>query len=315
MDQAYMEAVRFFPPGIRTKLEQFPAVKQEGVREICLRAERPLAVCRFDGPVFLGENGQFSSGIPARPYRVKESELAEFLRILTGYSLHSYEQEIRAGFLTVQGGHRAGLAGSCIWGQEGVRTVREISSVTFRIARQVRGCASVLLRRLFQEGLCSVLIAGPPASGKTTLLKDLARGLSDGETGRPVKVSLIDERGELAAVCRGIPQNDVGVMTDVFDGYPKEIGMLQAIRAMTPQAIVLDEIAGEAEMRSIRQCLNAGAAVIASIHASTLDELMSRPLLRELFQTGAFRRIVLLKGAGTPGEVSEIFSPKELVLC
>ena len=163
--------------------------------------------------------------------------------------------------------------------------------------------------------MCSTLIAGAPASGKTTLLKDIARCLGSGLTGSFVKLSLIDERGEIAAVYRGAPQNDVGITTDVFDGYQKGEGMLIAIRSMSPRALILDEIAGEEDAASVRQGLNAGAAVIATVHAASLDELYRKTHVRTLIAEGAFQKIVILRGADAPCEVAQIAEPKELSPC
>lgn len=250
-----------------------------------------------------------------QPYIVSRDELRECVRILTEYSLHSYQREINAGFITIRGGHRAGIAGSCVYEAGRILSVNEISSVSLRIARQITGVADGLVRRLFPERVCSTLIAGEPASGKTTLLKDIARCLSGGVPGYYTKLSLIDERGEIAAVYRGVPQNDVGIMTDVFDGYQKGEGMAIAIRAMSPRALILDEIAGEADAMSVRQGLNAGVAVIATVHASNLDELYRKRHIRALITEGAFEKIVLLRGADAPCQVNEIVEPKELTRC
>ena len=239
----------------------------------------------------------------------------QFIRILTEYSIHSYQREINAGFITVQGGHRAGIAGSCVYENGRILSVNDISSVTLRIARQVKGAAENLVRTLYSGGVCSTLIAGAPASGKTTLLKDIARCLGSGLTGSFVKLSLIDERGEIAAVYRGAPQNDVGITTDVFDGYQKGEGMLIAIRSMSPRALILDEIAGEEDAASVRQGLNAGAAVIATVHAASLDELYRKTHVRTLIAEGAFQKIVILRGADAPCEVAQIAEPKELSPC
>jgi len=317
MDKPFMEAAGALPERLRIRLSSLPDELQSLSREICLRSERPLLVSTLRGDYFALHSGGFArlSAAGGQPYLLSREELRECVRVLTGYSLHSCQQDINGGFLTLRGGHRAGVVGSCTYENGRILHVGDISSVNLRIARQVKGTAEALVRRIYPEGVCSTLIAGPPSSGKTTLLKDIVRCLSGGRAGYFVKLSLIDERGELAAVRQGAPQNDVGWMTDVLDGYRKGDGMAIAIRSMSPQAVVLDEIAGEEDAASIRQSLNAGVAVIATVHAGSLDELCRKRHIRALLQEGAFRRVVMLRGADMPCAVGQIASPGELGLC
>lgn len=312
MDEKFCEAAGYLPSQLKNLLRRLPEQLQGSVREICLRAERPLVVSTFGGEYFADSAGGFHRLLPASPLIVSRDELSECVRILTEYSLHSYVQEINAGFITVRGGHRAGVSGSCVTDGERIVSVGNLSSVNLRVARQVKGCAVSLVRELYRERVGSTLIVGPPASGKTTLLRDMARCLANGEPGYYTRLSLIDERGELAAVSRGVPQNDVGVLTDVFDGYRKGEGMAIAIRSMSPAALILDEIATEADADSIRQSLNAGVAVIVSTHAATLEELCRKRHIRSLLSEGAFANVVLLKSAAEPCRVERIIRPKFL---
>lgn len=316
MDRKYLEAISFLAPSLKERLTAVPHEIQIAAREVCLRAEKPLALSCFTGTHFMGKTGGLFRWIPDNPYIVSKADLDESVRTLTEYSLHTFRREINAGFLTVKGGHRAGVSGSAVCGSSQVISVTDISSVNLRIAREIKGAALSLAQKIFRNSVHSTLIAGTPSSGKTTLLKDLTRLISSGSLGYFKKVSLIDERGELAAVYRGVPQNDVGALTDVFDGYRKGEGMMIAIRSMSPEVIVLDEIAGEEDARSIRQSLNAGAAVIATVHAASLDELYRKEHIRSLITEGAFRHIVLLEGAAAPCQVAKIATPKELTpLC
>lgn len=313
MDKKYMEAVSFFPSAIRTRLSGFPEEAQGTVREICIRLNRPVVISAFQGTYFLSRGGGFFRMPPADPYLVSAAEMEECLRILTEYSMHSFQKELNAGFLTVKGGHRAGIAGSVASEAGEISRVSDINSITLRVARQVKGVGEELCRALFSCGLHSTLLAGSPASGKTTLLRDMARCLSSGLLGNYIKTSLIDERGELAAVHHGAAQNDVGMMTDIFDGYPKGEGMAIAIRSMTPQLLVIDEIATEEDARSIRQSMHAGVAVLASVHAGSMDELHRKTHICRLLAEGAFQNIVLLKGAEDPCRIKQVVSGRELV--
>lgn len=315
MDMKYLEAIRSLTRNLSGMLSNFPAELQGAVREITLRTEKPVVISTFGGEYFLKKEGGFSKFMPITPYIVTKEELFECVRVLTQYSLHSYKDEINAGFITIKGGHRAGICGSCVYEDTKVVAVNDISSVNLRVARQVKGVAENLVKSIYHDGVSSTLIAGPPASGKTTMLKDIARCLSAGTLNYNTKLCIIDERGEIAAVYRGTPQNDVGIMTDVFDGYKKGDGMESAIRSMSPRAIILDEISGLEDIDKIKQSLNAGVAVIATVHAQSLDELYRKKYICELLIEGNFQHIILLNDAQNPCTVKEIVTPKELSLC
>ncbi|MFR2562105.1 MAG: stage III sporulation protein AA, partial [Anaeromassilibacillus sp.] len=180
-------------------------------------------------------------------------------------------------------------------------------SINIRIARQVYGCASAVLQAVGKNLREGVLIAGAPASGKTTILRDMARQLSSGLCGDVRKVAVVDERGELAGTYRGVPQNDLGPCCDVLDGYPKGEGILQAIRSLSPEFIICDELGGLADVEAAAQGLNAGVGMISSVHAGNVRELLRRQQAVSLLHTGAFGYVVLLEGSREPGRVAEVY--------
>ncbi len=262
-------------------------------------------------PLFVTEAGQ--TCVLTRPglFTVTKQEVEQCFRAVCGYSLHTHQHEIADGFVIMRGGHRAGIAGTAVTEQNKVTGFREITSLNLRIARQVRGAARELVKQLGGE-MCGLLLAGAPGSGKTTLLRDLARSLSAGEIGQVYRVAVIDERGELAAACAGRIQNDLGPSVDVLTGCPKATGILMAVRTLSPDIIILDEIGGADEVEAVSQGLNAGVKMISSIHAGSKKELLGRMQFWALCASGAFEKTALLCGREDPCKIKEWFNTEDL---
>ncbi len=266
----------------------------EDIREIRLRVNRPLAVSEGKRIFYVEEGGQLTYN-PKTAVIVSEQDIQRSFDAVCRYSVHSFQREIAQGFITVKGGHRVGFCGTPVVRGGTVENIKNISSMNFRIAREVIGCAEKLYSECFSDGLCNILAAGRPSSGKTTLLRDLARIL-----GKSFRVALIDERGELAAVSEGVPQNDVGVNTDVFDGYGKAAGISAAVRVMSPQIIVCDEIGTAEDFSAVREAACSGVYVAASMHAADMDDLK-----RRCPDTNFFDRIAFLSDMGKISSVYE----------
>ena len=265
------------PPEVRRLAEEFR-----------LRAGRPLAVLLPEGERPLGD-------------RVTPEDLEGLCDLAADYSRYAAEETLRQGYLAVRGGFRVGLCGTAVMKNGANTALRDLSSAAVRIARQRRGVGEDIAPRLFREGrFQNTLLLSPPGGGKTTLLRDLVRCLSAGGPGRPgLRVSLIDERGEVAVMVRGIPQMDVGPRTDVLDACPKALGIPMALRAMNPQVIAVDEITAEADLWAAVQAAGCGAGLLATIHASGVEELDQRPLYRQLLSEGVFRLAVCIRRGGT----------------
>lgn len=266
----------------------------ENIWEIRLRVNRPLAVSAGKKIFYVTDNGQLTYNSKTA-FVVSEQDILRCFEAVCRYSVHSFQREITQGFITVKGGHRVGFCGTPVLRDGAVENIKNISSMNFRIAREAIGCADKLFSGCFSGGLCNVLVAGIPSSGKTTILRDLARLL-----GERYRVALIDERGELAAVSGGIPQNDIGVNTDVFDGYGKALGISAAVRVMSPQIIVCDEIGSEEDFLAIREAACSGVYIAASIHAADMDDLK-----RKRIDLGFFDRIAFLSDMGKIFRISE----------
>lgn len=279
-------------------------------QEIRLRVNRPLAIVCTNVTYFLTlQGGLTSTPLPDTALCVKRSDIVDSFNNICNYSVYSHQNEIVNGFVTMNGGHRVGLSGTAVLADGKIKNVRDISSINIRIAREYIGCSKALDKKIGSIENGGVLLCGAPCSGKTTVLRDYARLIS---VERYLNVALIDERGELASTCSGTFQNDVG-LCDVYDGYKKSDAMLHAIRSMAPDVIVCDEIGGDEDVRSIEQAVNCGVVIVASVHASNLDELRRKQNIMKLFKLSAFSKVVLLSNKNAPGEIVDIIDAGDLI--
>ncbi|WP_411676757.1 stage III sporulation protein AA [Caproicibacter sp.] len=312
-DERFDTASKCICERISTALFNLPADVKKHTQEIRLRVNRPVCICCAEGTYFLGPGGRLACRVVTGLVVAERRDLEESFRNLCSYSIYSHENEIKNGYITLSGGHRAGICGTAVLQSAVVGSVREISSINLRISREIRGAADLLLDQLgnrLQEGL---LLAGAPSSGKTTILRDLARQLSGGSRGNLKKVAVVDERGEIAGTYMGVPQNDLGCCCDVLDGYPKADGILLAVRTLSPEIIICDEIGSESEVTAVEQGLNTGVTMIASIHAGSVQELMRRVQTQKLLRTGAFASVALLDAKNGPGKIAGIYKAGDLL--
>lgn len=323
---------RIFGRGLRETLEKLPLDFRD-LKEIRVRSGQPLYLWYQNREYTVGEDGRMEpSRFPGQAFpaerekgpggererrefsrrTVTEQELMETVECMGNYSLYAFEDEIRQGFLTVRGGHRIGLAGKAVTEGQSIKTIRNISALNVRFAHQVRGCGEPVLPRLIKEGkLCHTLLISPPGGGKTTLLRDLVRLLSDGYGGRPgVSTAVVDERSEIAACYQGVPQNDLGSRTDVLDGCPKALGLMMVIRTMTPAVAAVDEIGGREDLQAVEYAAGCGCSVLATVHGSSLEDVRRKPAFRELLDEGIFERFVVLGTIEKAGTVKAVLDEK-----
>ena len=285
----FRQAAALMPGPLRRALERLDPAAQGETEEIRLRAGYPPALA---GP--WGERTVAGFGDAIRP-----ADLSLALEIATQASAHTALDRVRQGFFTVRGGHRIGICGSGVLREGAIWNLRQISSLSVRVAREMPGAAGEVLDRLYGDGrLQSTLILSPPGLGKTTLLRDLIRCISDGEGVPPLRVGVADERGELAAMCDGLPQFRIGRRTDVLDGCPKGEGLLMLLRGMNPQVLAADEITAPGDAAALEMAANCGVALLATAHGAGPDDLDRRPLYRRLKEAGVFQRLILIEVRG-----------------
>lgn len=303
-----LQAVKCLSPAIAKKLIPLCGQLEATAQEIRLRINRPLCVVCSDITYYVTSSGGLTSTpINGAMLTVSRADLADTFQNICNYSVYTRQNEIINGFVTMYGGHRAGICGTAVISGGKITNIRDITSINIRIAREHRDCSVNLLNRLgrITSGL---LICGPPCSGKTTVLRDMARILS---TKYAKNIALIDERGELAGAVSGSFCNDVG-MCDVYDSYKKSDAMLQAVRSMAPDIIICDEIGAAEDIAAIEHTVNSGVSVISTVHAANEFELKHKENIRRIFKTGAFSKVVFLSDKKSPGKITKISEAGEM---
>jgi len=274
------------------------------VEELRLRVSRPVEVIANNQSTFL-------------PYIVTEEDGSQILGKLSQFSIYTIEEELKKGYITIKGGHRVGLAGRVVTENGMVKMIRDISSYNFRIAKEKVGIASPFVKYLYDGRWKNTMLIGPPQAGKTTLLRDFARVVSQGDHVRgikPQKVGIVDERSEIAGSVKGVPQYTFGERIDVLDACPKAEGMMMLVRSMSPHIILVDEIGKKEDVDAILEAIFAGVQLIVTVHGYSLEEIRKRPSLQPLFQNGTFERFIEISNYPRPGNITDIKNRKNISL-
>ncbi len=297
--------INYMSQEISKILTEIPNEFFEKIQEIRLRVDKPLIILADSKEYYLDGEGNFTDDI-CKGYSPTCADISRIIEIISNYSLYAFADEIKNGYLTIPGGHRIGLSGKVVVEGDKIKTIKYINGINIRISHEIKDCARVIIPYIVRDGkVLHTMIISPPGCGKTTLLRDTIRLLSNGIENviRGQGVGVCDERSELAGCYEGVAQNDLGLRTDVLDGCPKAEGMLMLLRSMGPKVIAVDEIGKTNEITAIEHIVNAGVVLLCTVHGSNLDDLNNKPVLRELISRKIIQRFVFLKNNGVVAQI------------
>ena len=285
-----LEIVKFFPMNLSNILYNTiisnNKIKDE-LQEIRIRIDRPLILKLRDKELIV-------------EYKITQNEILQIVERLCENSIYAYKKQLCEGYITIRGGHRVGITGTVIVENAEIINMKYITSLNFRIAREVLNCSNRIIGQVIDtknQNIFNTLIVSPPGKGKTTILRDLIRNLSNGIHGINFKgktCGVVDERGEIAAMYRGIPQNDVGIRTDIIDNVSKAKGIKILIRTMAPEIIACDEIGGNEDIQAIEEAMLSGVKGIFTMHGKSIEDVNSNQYIKKLIDRKIIEKIIFI---------------------
>ncbi len=290
--------LKYLPVEMRRKIEDY-IFNLKDLEEIRIRTNKPLIL-------------NFGTKEEVLNYITTKGEISSILEKVCNNSIYSFQEEICEGYITISGGHRIGLVGTCIYENGRIKNIKEISSLNFRIAKQVKGAGSNALKYILDlnnNSIYNTMVVSPPGAGKTTLIRDMIRQISNGVESvgfKGLTIGLIDERGEISATYKGENQNDIGLRTDILVNIPKDIGMRIMIRTMAPKIIVADEIGKKEDFEAIEYMIKSGVKGIFSMHGNNIKDIENNENIKKLVDRNYIERIIFLD-ENEKGKIKEIY--------
>ncbi|WP_434796957.1 stage III sporulation protein AA [Terrisporobacter vanillatitrophus] len=307
------EIINSLSLNLRNKIK---TIQGENIEEIRLRINKPLIINGNQKDYFYNEKYNKLDRNMDKAYIVTKEDVDQTFQIICKYSIHSFMDDIKKGFVTLRGGHRVGIVGKAIVENGKVENIKHISSLNIRISKEVKNCSDKVMDHIIKSPtkINNTIIISPPQCGKTTLLRDIVRSLSSGIEKydfKGVNLALIDERNEIAGSYLGIPQMDVGIRTDIIETCPKDVGIMMVLRSMSPNVIVTDEIGTEKDIKALYTALNGGVGLITTVHGDSIEDIRNRKELNNLLDGELFKKVILLSAKRGPGTVEKIYDLQE----
>ena len=307
MDKVFIEnfnnIISYISPRIQIYLKNINDSTIMKIQEIRIRSNRPVVIVTNSGSWFLNKSGKLSLIFSPNCIVASESEIFESINKMCRYSMHSHYEDLLNGYITLPNGSRVGITGTAVYDKNNVKGIKDIDGINIRIPRQIQGVSEPLFDTILKDGPLSLLIVGSPSSGKTTMLKDLMFQFSSGRIGKYYKICVVDERKEIVTSKRDI--SSIGPNTDVLHGFPKSQGISMAVRTLSPDIIICDEVDSD-EINAIIDVMNTGVNFILSVHAGNFQELKEKRFYKEILKNKCLNYFVILKGSNNPCEISEI---------